>query len=348
MIKPFLSALGARRDVVDLVVPRRTFDDVILPESTRRALEQALAQIDKHRLIFETWGLGERHSSGLALAFHFAGPPGTGKTICAEAVANALGRRLLRVRYSEMESAFVGESGKNVVAAFRQAREHDAVLFFDEADSIASRRFAALSQGYEREANLIVNILLAELERYPGVVIFATNLAANFDPAFERRVRTHVLFELPKAPEREKIWRAQVHPEKTPLSGDVDFRALAGAYDVSGGDIQNAVLKAALAAAAEKGSDRSKAIAQRHFVAGIEAVMAGKRTMRQSVFGGGAAGEAAGFAEKLRESMEGARHAASATGGGRRPRWVAALIAALALAAAAAAGWAVAAAHLFR
>ena len=346
MIKPFLSALGARRDVVDLVVPRRTFDDVILPESTRRALEQALAQIDKHRLIFETWGLGERHSTGLALAFHFAGPPGTGKTICAEAVAHALGRRLLRVRYSEMESAFVGESGKNVVAAFRQAREHDAVLFFDEADSVASRRFAALSQGYEREANLIVNILLAELERYPGVVIFATNLAANFDPAFERRVRTHILFELPKAPERERIWRTQIHPEKTPLSEDVDFGALAAAYEVSGGDIQNAVLKAALAAAAEKGSDRSKTIAQRHFVAGIEAVVAGKRTMRQSVFG--AAGEPeAGLAERVRESMERVRSGVPAAGAGLPP-WAAALLAALALAAAAAAGWAVAASHLFR
>jgi len=214
VLKPFLQTFVPRRDVVELVLPRRTFDDVILPAGTRRALEQALVQIDKHKLIFEEWGLGERHSTGTALAFHFAGPPGTGKTICAEAVAHALGRRLLRVRYSEMESAFVGESGKNVVAAFRQAREHDAVLFFDEADSIASRRFAALAQGYEREANLVVNVLLSELERYPGIVIFATNLAANFDPAFERRIRTHVLFEMPGVDERERIWRVQLHPTR--------------------------------------------------------------------------------------------------------------------------------------
>jgi SpoVK/Ycf46/Vps4 family AAA+-type ATPase len=254
-----------------------------------------------------------------------------------------------------MESAFVGESGKNVVAAFRQAREHDAVLFFDEADSIASRRFAALAQGYEREANLVVNVLLSELERYSGIVIFATNLAANFDPAFERRVRTHILFELPEAPEREKIWRAQVHPEKTPLSGDVDFRALAREYPVSGGDIQNAVLKAAQAAAAEKGNDRSKSIAQRHFVAGIEAVVAGKRTMRQSVFdtegdpgaGRGPAGDSR-ETSGVREGAEQIRNALSGAGGSRAPRWAVALAAALALAAAAAAGWAVAAAHLIR
>ena len=352
MIKPFFSSFVPRREIADLVLPRRTFADVILPESTHRALEEALTQIDKHRLIFEEWGLGERHSTGTALAFHFAGPPGTGKTICAEAVAHALGRRLLRVRYSEMESAFVGESGKNVVAAFRQAREHDAVLFFDEADSIASRRFAQLSHGYEREANLTVNVLLSELEHYPGVVIFATNLAANFDPAFERRVRTHILFELPEAPERERIWRAQIHPEKTPLARDVDFRALAQRSGVSGGDIKNAVLKAAQAAAAEPGNDRSKEIAQRHFLAGLDAVAAGKKTMRQSVFdpfpGARAAGpDIGGIAaevEEMRESLERIRRDIGA--GGRRgvPGWVAALV----LVAAAAAGWAVATLHLFR
>jgi ATP-dependent 26S proteasome regulatory subunit len=347
MIKPFLS-FAPRRDVVDLVLPRRTFEDVILPESTRRALEEALVQIDKHQLIFEEWGLGERHSTGIALAFHFAGPPGTGKTICAEAVAHAIGRRLLKVRYSEMESAFVGESGKNVVTAFRQAREHDAVLFFDEADSIAARRFANISQGYEREANLTVNVLLSELEHYPGVVIFATNLAANFDPAFERRVRTHILFELPSAPERERIWRAQIHPRKTPLAADVDFRALAERWEVSGGDIQNAVLKAAQAAAAEKGRDRGKAIAQKHFVSGMEAVVAAKKTMRQSVFDtlpGPPADR--GRVDALERAL-GEFRAAAGRAGAEGARRVPALILALALAAAAAAGWAVAALHLFR
>jgi len=345
MIKPFLS-FAARRDVVDLVLPRRTFEDVILPESTRRALEEALVQIDKHQLIFEEWGLGERHSTGIALAFHFAGPPGTGKTICAEAVAHAIGRRMLKVRYSEMESAFVGESGKNVVTAFRQAREHDAVLFFDEADSIAARRFANISQGYEREANLTVNVLLSELEHYPGVVIFATNLAANFDPAFERRVRTHILFELPSAPERERIWRTQIHPRKTPLAPDVDFRALAERWEVSGGDIQNAVLKAAQAAAAEKGRDRGKTIAQRHFVSGMEAVVAAKKTMRQSVFD--AVPSEGGRMDAFERALGDLRGAAGRGTGSEGARRVSTLLFALALAGAAAAGWAVAAFHLFR
>lgn len=283
MLLKELMNLSPRRDVAELVTPRRSFSDVILPESTRRALSEALTEIEKHGLIYRDWGLGERHGP-TGLAFNFAGPPGTGKTICAEAVARALGKRLLKVRYSEMESCWVGESGKNVVAVFREARQQDAVLFFDEADSIASRRFSGTSHGYEREANQVVNVLLNELENHPGVVVFATNLARNFDPAFERRIRTHVLFEMPGPEDREKIWRVQIHPSKTPLAQDVDFRELANRYAISGGDIKNAVLRAAQMAASEEGHDRRKTIHQRHLVDGTERVLGGKRVMRQSLF----------------------------------------------------------------
>ena len=108
--------------------------------------------------------------------------------------------------------------------------------------------------------------------------------AANFDPAFERRIRTHVLFEMPGTEERERIWKLQIHPDKTPLAPDVDFRVLAEKFPVSGGDIKNAVLKAASAAAAEMGADSGKRIAQRHFEEGMQEVIAAKDTMRQSLF----------------------------------------------------------------
>ena len=278
-----LFGISGRR-AVEAIAPRRTFEDVILSPATRRALEAALAQITQHNLIFKSWGLGERHNTGLGLAFNFAGPPGTGKTICAEAIANSLGRQLLVVRYAELESMWMGETSKNVTAIFRTAREEQAVLLFDEADAIAARRSTSLDNGSQRESNSVVNVLLQELERYTGVVIFATNLAANFDPAFERRIRTHVLFELPGATERARIRKVQLHPSRTPLAPDVDFDALAQQYEVSGGDIQNAVLKAALAAAAEPIPDATKQIHQRHFQAGIEEVVASKRVMQQSIF----------------------------------------------------------------
>lgn len=282
----FFGTVAPKKELVEALTPRRTFNDVILPASTRRALDHALSQIKKHDLIFHHWGLGERHSTGRGLAFNFAGPPGTGKTICAEAIANALGKKLLVVRYSEVESLWAGETGKNVSAVFRAAAENDAVLFFDEADAIASRRFSSITQGYQREANAVVNVLLKELEEFDGVVIFATNLAANFDPAFERRIRTHILFEMPGAEERAEIWKVQLHARKTPLADDVNFEELGEKFAASGGDIKNAVLKAAQMATAEPGADENKQIHQRHFEIGMQEVMASKKVMEQSLFEG--------------------------------------------------------------
>ena len=286
MASPLISlftSLGSRR-VVETITPERTLADVILPPQTRRTLEQALAEVRNHTLIFSRWGLGERHTSGRGLAFNFAGPPGTGKTICAEAIAHELGMKLLVVDYAEAESMWIGETPKNIVAAFRAAVEKNAVLFFDEADAIATRRSAGAPLRADREANLTVNIILRELEAFNGIVIFATNLAANFDPAFERRIRTHVLFEMPGVEERARIWQLQIHPQKTPLAPDVDFRELAERYVVSGGDIKNAVIKAAAAAAAEPGPDLGKSIGQRHFECATEEVISAKAIMQQSLF----------------------------------------------------------------
>ena len=286
MSNPFLrilTGLGEQRRVVEAVVPQRTFEDVILPPETRRQLDQALVQVTRHDLIFNRWGLRDRHPTSLALAFNFAGAPGTGKTICAEAIAHSLGRRLLVVRYAEVESMWMGETAKNIAAVFRLARKDNAVLLFDEADAIATRRSTAVDHGFVRESNTVISVLLQELERFNGVVIFATNLAANFDPAFERRIRTHILFEMPGVGEREQIWRVQLHPSLTPLADDVDFRKLAETFEVSGGDIRNAVLKAAMGAAAEPGSDSLKRIHQKHFEEGMRDVLTAKRVMQQSL-----------------------------------------------------------------
>jgi hypothetical protein len=284
--------------LLELITPRRSFNDVVLPAETRQELYEALTQIEKHRLIFNNWGLGERHPTGDGLVFNFAGPPGTGKTICAEAVAYTLGRKLLRVSYAELESCWAGETGKNIRQVFREARTSEAVLFFDEADSVATRRFSNVAGGYEREANQTVNILLKEVEEHDGVIIFATNLAANFDPAFERRIRTHILFRTPSAAERERIWKVQVHPDKTPLGEDVDFHALATQYELTGGNIRNAVLKAAQIAAAEEGPDEKKHIHQRHFQLAISQVMAARQVMQQNGVDPTAAGE------PLQEALE--------------------------------------------
>ena len=305
LLRAFTGLIGARR-TVETVVPRRSFDDVILPPATRRTLDQALAHVTSHDLIFKRWGLGERHATGLALAFNFAGPPGTGKTICAEAIAHALGRRLLVVRYAEVESLWMGETPKNVPAVFRLAREENAVLLFDEADAIAARRSTSPDQGFLREANTVVNVLLKELESFNGVVIFATNLAANFDPAFERRIRTHVLFEMPGVDEREQIWRVQMHPDAHAAGRRRGLprarRTLRGhrrrhpQRGPQGGDGGRRGARAR----------RRQAIHQRHLEEGIRDVLAAKRVMRQSLFTPHAAASDDGVLQWARDVPAGA------------------------------------------
>jgi hypothetical protein len=177
-LRDLFAGIVPRRPAYQAIQPRWTFEHVVLPAATRRALSEALGQIQQHDLIFRRWGLGEKHASGLGLAFNFAGPPGTGKIICAEAIAHTLGVPLLVVRYAELESMWAGETAKNVRAVFEAAQQQNAVLFFDEADAIASRRFASANEAYAREANIVVNVLLQELEAFNGVIVFATNLPA--------------------------------------------------------------------------------------------------------------------------------------------------------------------------
>jgi AAA+ superfamily predicted ATPase len=265
----------------DMRHPEIGFDEVILPAETMREIRTALVQIRKHPLLVDRWGLAERYRMGRGLAFNFAGPPGTGKTLTAEAVAKELGRQLLTVKYSGLESKWIGETGKHIAAVFAAARRQEAVLFFDEADAIASRRSANM-EGSGRHYNQSVNILLHELEQYEGVVIFATNLAANFDPAFERRIQSHVLFLMPEAAERERIWRAHL-PPRAPLAPDVDLRRLAEDFEMAGGDIRNAVLKAVRLAALGDAPDEELQITQEHLLAGAGAVLQARAVMAQSI-----------------------------------------------------------------
>jgi hypothetical protein len=265
----------------DLRPPEIGFNEVILPAETMREIRTALVQIRKHPLLVERWGVGERYRMGRGLAFNFAGPPGTGKTLTAEAVAKELGRLLMTVKYSGLESKWIGETGKHIAAVFAAARRDEAVLFFDEADAIASRRTANM-EGSGRHYNQSVNILLHELEQYEGVVIFATNLAANFDPAFERRIQSHVMFLMPEAEERERIWLAHL-PPRAPLAPNVDLRRLAEDFEMAGGDIRNAMLKAVRLAALEEAPEEELQITQEHLLAGARAVLHARTVMAQSI-----------------------------------------------------------------
>ena len=233
--------------------PVFTFDMLKLPESTMDQIEQALARIEYEREVFEEWGLYAIMPSPIC-AMSFYGPPGTGKTLAAEAIASKLKKKLIRASYADIESKYHGEGPKNVGAIFLAAEQQDAVLFIDEADSLLSKRLTNVSQGSEQAINSMRSQLLICLEKFHGVVIFATNLVVNYDRAFVSRLIS-VKFELPDPAMREEIWRAHLYPNEQarvklniPLAEDVDLKELAERFPVCGRDIRNSVVNACVAA----------------------------------------------------------------------------------------------------
>lgn len=237
------------------VEPSYSFNRVILPEDVLEKIDAAINILRYERKVFDEWGLYEiQPNPSSSLSFY--GPSGTGKTMAAEAIAQKLGKKILKVSYADVESKYHGEGPKMVKAIFLAAAKSDAVLFFDEADSLLSKRLTNVTQGSEQAINSMRSQLLICLEEFRGIVIFATNLIVNYDSAFLTRLIS-VEFKLPDAATREKIWNVHLKPAadgmphrlNIPLAEDVDVQYLAGAYEFAGREIRNAVINACVAAA---------------------------------------------------------------------------------------------------
>lgn len=186
--------------------PRWTFDDMYVNPKVREDIERTLL-ITRHReKIFNEWKLGNGQDCGRAVVFNFYGPSGTGKSMTGEAIAAQLGKKIYLVNYSELESKYVGETPKNIVAVFRKAQLEDAVLILDEADSFLGKRLTNVNQSADYGVNITRSVMLMELEKFDGIVIFTTNLVSNYDEAFKRRILTSIKFDLPDESAREKIW----------------------------------------------------------------------------------------------------------------------------------------------
>ena len=235
-----------KEDVLDLIPinPRYNFNQIILPDLVREELMNALKVIQCKELVYNKWGFGEIDPIPRSI-LNFYGEPGTGKTMCAHAVANYLGKKILLLNYSEIESKYVGEAPKNLQKAFEIGEKTDAVLFFDEADSFLGKRIQNVTQGSEQALNSLRSQMLIQLEQYSGVVLFATNLVTNFDRAFESRILKHIRFELPNKEARTAIIRKML-PAKLPLSKEItdeDINQASAMIDgFSGREIKNAIL----------------------------------------------------------------------------------------------------------
>jgi SpoVK/Ycf46/Vps4 family AAA+-type ATPase len=197
--------------------------------------------------VFDDWGFGRRVAHGRGLSALFSGPPGTGKTLAAEVIAGRAGLDLYKVDLAGVVSKYIGETERNLARVFDEAQNCHAILFFDEADALFGKR-SEVSDAHDRYANIEVAYLLQRLERYEGLVVLATNLAKNLDPAFLRRLHVVVEFPMPGPAERRRIW-AHCLPRSAPVGPDLDLAFLADGFELSGGTIRNAVLAAAFLAA---------------------------------------------------------------------------------------------------
>ncbi len=227
--------------------PKYSFDEIILPQSVKDKILDVANYAENSKKVFDDWGLSKVFKQSRRIGINLYGEPGTGKTMAAHAIAKHLGRKILAVNYADIESKYVGETPKNIRKAFEAAAATNSILFFDEADAILSKRVTNMSSATDVSVNQTRSVMLMVMNDYQDFVIFATNFISNFDPAFMRRISTHIEFKLPDLDCRKKLWQHYILPT---MPNNIDIDELAEKYEgLSGSDISNAVLMAAFKAA---------------------------------------------------------------------------------------------------
>lgn len=230
--------------------PAYSWKDIILPAEQVEELQDATNQIKYRYIVFGEWGFEGKLSYGKGLSMLFTGPPGTGKTMSAQVVANELQLELYKIDLSQVVSKYIGETEKNLQEIFSEAQNSHAILFFDEMDALFGKR-SEVKDAHDKYANIETSYLLQKMEEYEGISILASNFIQNIDDAFMRRINFVIKFPFPDSLHREKIWRS-MFPKQAPLDADIEFSLLANKLEISGGNIKNIALSSAFLAA-EKG-----------------------------------------------------------------------------------------------
>jgi len=230
------------------VKPKYTLDKVVMTEKMSNQIHRAINQVRNRKKIYEEWGFSEIDPNTKTILC-FYGAPGTGKTMCAHAVASELGQPIMFASYASIESKWVGEGPKNLRKIFSDAADQNAVLFFDEADSFLSKRVNNAETGSDKHYNRMSNEMFQLLEDYDGIVIFATNLVSDFDKAFKSRILAFVEFEKPDKQGRVKLIKSMT-PSKLPLTPLTESE-LGKLADISEGFCGREIRKAMLTSLAE-------------------------------------------------------------------------------------------------
>lgn len=252
LLKAVRQQLDHRLDgLADIISTPMSLEHVVLPEEIQAKIQEILTFARQSEQVFLNWGFRERGSSGQGLSVLFSGPPGTGKTMMAGILARELGRLLYRVDLSRIVDKYIGETEKNLSRIFADAERAQAILLFDEADSLFSKR-TEVKSSHDRYANLEVNYLLQKMDDFSGVSLLTTNFSAGIDEAFERRIRFKIAFPMPDPEARAKLWRGLL-PPLAPVEAGIDWLKIAKVAEFSGGHIRNAVLRASIQAAEQGG-----------------------------------------------------------------------------------------------
>jgi hypothetical protein len=246
-------------ELADVVKTTMDWPDVILSDEIMDRVIEFLNFARHRQSVMREMGFGRKLAYGRGLSALFSGPPGTGKTMICSLLAKELGMDLYRIDLSQVVNKYIGETEKNLGRVFDEAARGQVILLFDEADSIFAKRTEVRSSN-DRYANLEVNYLLQRMEGFEGIVVMTTNSESSIDRAFLRRIRFRVRFPAPTESDRERLWRGMV-PKEVALAPDVDFRALAAKFPMPGGNIMNALVRAATSAKAS-----GQPVAQHHLL----------------------------------------------------------------------------------
>lgn len=238
-----------------------TWEDLKLPAYPAKLLREVCDQAEYQLTVLNQWGMREKISYGRSVSALLSGPPGTGKTMAAQVIANHLGLDIYRVDLSQVTDKYIGETEKRLKAVFDQAEKSNMILLFDEADALFGKR-SEVTDAKDKYANTEVSYLLQRMEEYTGVVLMTTNLVSNIDGAFLRRFRYHIRFHMPGKKLREKLWEDML--DTVPKEG-IDFPYLAAQFKISGAQIKNIALNACYKAASAGGLLQMKHLAEAIF-----------------------------------------------------------------------------------
>lgn len=228
-----------------LIDTQHGWHDLVLDDPVREEVHQITAWVRNEHILMKTWHLNRQLKPGYRALFY--GPPGTGKTMTAGVLGGVLKMPVYRVDLSRIVSKYIGETEKNLAVLFDHAAFGDMILFFDEADALFGKRTETNSSN-DRHANQQIAYLLQRIEDCPGVVILASNLKANIDSAFSRRLQAAIRFGIPDADARLKLWKSAFAGLKPGMTKGLDLVRIARDHELAGGAIINVLRYAALRA----------------------------------------------------------------------------------------------------